>query len=76
MTAVAATALHEERLLEAKLHPFALPLAPDELVVRSTTRTYANGFQHTQSYRLATLTTEIEDLKSLEALLAYPIDDA
>jgi hypothetical protein len=73
--AVAATALHDERQLEAKLHPFALPLQPDELVVKSTTRTYANGFQHTQSYQLSNLADYIEDLESLETPLAYPIDE-
>ena len=73
---VAATALHEERTLEARLHPFVLPLDPDELVVRSTTRTFANGFEHTQSYQLSSLERKIENFAALEALLAYPIDGA
>jgi hypothetical protein len=72
---IAATALHDERQVEAQLHPFVLPLEPDELVVRSTTQTFANGFQHTQSYRLGSLERGIADLEALEALLAFPIDE-
>ncbi len=71
--AVGQTALHHERAFEARLHPFALPLEADELVVRSVTRTFANGFQHTQSYRHASLATRIEAIESLEELLRYPV---
>ena len=73
---IAATALHDERQVEAQLHPFVLPLEPDELVVRSTTRTFANGFHHTQNYQLGSLEHSIADRESLEALLSYPIDEA
>jgi hypothetical protein len=67
------TALHAERCVEAKLHPFALPLEPDEVVVRSTTRTFTNGYQHLQEYRLHTLTTGIRDRHLIERLLDYPV---
>jgi len=67
------TALHEERAFEARLHPFALPLERDEVVVSSTTRTYTNGFQHTQSYQLTSVVEGVESLGAFEAYLTFPI---
>jgi hypothetical protein len=69
------TALHEERKLEAELHPFALPLERDEIVVRSSTRTFTNGFQHLQQYQLLRLLPRIDDLASLAGLMSYPRTD-
>jgi hypothetical protein len=73
--AVGRTALQQERAFEAQLHPFALPLDPDELVVASTTRTFSNGFQHVQSYRHSSLADQIEQIDTLEDLLRFPIAD-
>ncbi len=71
--AVGLTALQRERRVEAILHPFALPLEADELVISSMTRTYANGFQHTQTYKHASLAPMIEDLTRIEAFMAFPV---
>lgn len=68
------SALQNERRFEAELHPFALPLEPDELVIRSTTRTFANGFQHTQSYQHESMTEGIERLSVIMEYLAFPIE--
>jgi hypothetical protein len=73
--AIARTALHDERTFEVALHPLALPLDPDELVVSSTTRTYANGYQHVQCYRLASLTEGIEEIRRVEDFLRFPIEE-
>ncbi len=75
VAAIGRTALHDERSFEVALHPLALPLDPDELVVSSTTRTYANGYQHVQSYHLASLTEGIEEVERIEAFLKFPIDE-
>ncbi|MDR0788389.1 MAG: hypothetical protein LBG44_11085 [Gemmatimonadota bacterium] len=72
--AVGRTALHAERMFEAALHPLALPLDPDELVIGSTTRTYANNYQHLQSYTLTSLTETIEDPERIQAYLSFPVE--
>ncbi len=71
--AVGLTALQRERRIEAVLHPFALPLDVDELVISSMTRTFANGFQHTQTYQHTSLTPAIEDLSRIEGFLRFPV---
>jgi hypothetical protein len=70
------TALPEERKMEAVLHPLALPLAPDELVVESTTRSYANNDQHIQTYALVSVkeTIDRDDIRRIEAYLGFPVE--
>lgn len=73
LDSVGLTALQRERRGEAILHPFALSLEADELVISSMTRTYANGFEHKQMYRHSSLTPVIEDLARIEEFLAFPV---
>lgn len=67
------TALRHERDFDAGLHPFALPLDPDELVVRSVMRTFANGTEQRQAYRLRELEPIIATPDLFERYLDYPI---
>jgi hypothetical protein len=69
----ARTALHLERTFEARLHPLSLPLDRDEVVVRSTTHTFSNGFQHTQCYQLLRIDRHIDRRDALDELLAFPL---
>jgi hypothetical protein len=73
---IACTALHEERAFEVALHPLALPLDPDELVVSSTTSTYANGYRHVQRYRLISLSEGIEEIGRIEGYLRFPVESS
>lgn len=69
----ASTALRHERAFDSGLHPFALPLDPEELVVRSVMRTYANGTEQRQAYRLRELQPTIANPHTFERYLEYPI---
>jgi hypothetical protein len=70
------TALRHERAFDSGLHPFSLPLEPDEVVVRSMMRTAANGVEQRQTYRLRSLARRIDEAGLLESFLTYPITGA
>ncbi len=67
------TVLHQERALDAQLHPFFLPLASDEIVVRSVLRTVANGSETRQTYNLRSLGQSREEVAEFDEYLEYPI---
>lgn len=63
------TALGEERRYDARHQPFALPLDPDEVVVRSTTRVQGAGPAHVQH----TLLCSVEPLEGLAPRYLLPL---
>lgn len=67
------TALAAERVFDAPLHPFNLPLQPDEVVVRSTTRALAAEFEQSQTLQLTSLDPGVPLREFLEEALRYPI---
>ncbi len=67
------TALHRERAIEAQSQPFFLPLASDEIVVRSMFRTRANGVESRQMYQLLSLACGSEQVLEFDVLLDYPV---
>lgn len=72
---VEATALPAEREHDSLVQPFSLPLETDHLVVRSTLRSTAGGFDQVQSYRLLSIRAGIEKPDRFEVWSKLPIAD-
>jgi hypothetical protein len=72
---LADTAIAREREFDAALQPFAAPLAPDELVVRSTMRLLARGFEQSQRTELQAVETRPEGFEELDRILTYTLVD-
>lgn len=70
---LAATSLRAEREYEAGTQPFHLPLAADELVVRSRTRTLGPGFEQRQTGELHALELRVPALAELDEILTYRV---
>ncbi|HEX8272165.1 MAG TPA: hypothetical protein VF615_05905 [Longimicrobiaceae bacterium] len=67
------TALAAERRFDQPLQPFALPLAPDEVIVRSHTLALSAGFEQTQGLELTELGESPELIDTYDALLSLPV---
>lgn len=70
------TVLHRERALDAQIYPFYLPLASDEIVVRSVMRTITDGTENRQTYQLRSLSRSPEELAEFDTLLEYTVRGA
>lgn len=67
------TALPAERSFDAPFQPFQLPLAADEVVVRSTTRALAADFEQSQTVTLTSLDRRVEGRDALDEMLRFTI---
>lgn len=70
---LAESALGAERAFDALYQPFAVPLHPDEIVVRSTTRALAASFGQSQTLRLLTMEPGPENVPGLEDVLDFEL---
>jgi hypothetical protein len=69
------TALAKEREFDAALQPFAMPIAGDEIVVRSTLRMLAKGFEQNQRTELLGVEAKPEELQELDRILSFKVVD-
>jgi hypothetical protein len=70
---LAETALGSEREYDVALTPFTTPLAPDELVVRSTMKMLARGFEQNQQTELLGLDRRAEAFEELDEIIGYKV---
>lgn len=71
---LAGTALPKERALDARLQPFRMPLADDEIPVRSTTRLLAAGSEQNQSSALLSVEEGVA-VEEYDAFTAFKVVD-
>ncbi len=67
------TALHAERLFDRRLDPLGVPLAPDELVVRSRTSVVSAGCERLQTSLLEGLEEGIQRRDELDEYVAFRV---
>lgn len=72
---LADTALGAEREFDEKLQAFAMPIAADEIVVRSTMKMLARGFEQNQRTELLGLESRPEEFEELDRILAFKLAD-
>jgi hypothetical protein len=70
---LADTALGRERDFDARLQAFAMPLAGDEIVVRSTMRMLARGFEQSQRTELLGVDGRPEEFAELDRILSFEV---
>jgi hypothetical protein len=67
------TALAADRELDARGQLLSLPLAADEVMVLSTSKTLSQGFEQSQSHRLLSVEPSIEELERFDEVLSYRV---
>ena len=70
---LADTALAREREFDEKLQAFAMPLAADEIVVRSTMKMLARGFEQNQQTELLGVESGPEEFAELDRVLSFKV---
>ena len=72
---LADTALGREREFDERLQAFVMPLAADEIVVRSTMKMLARGFEQNQRTELLGLESRPEEFAELDRILSFKVVD-
>ena len=72
---LADTALGREREFDEKLQAFAMPLAADEIVVRSTMKMLARGFEQNQQTELLGVEHALDQFAELDRILSFKVVD-
>jgi hypothetical protein len=67
------SALGFERAFDAAFQPFSVPLRPDEVVIRSTTRALAASFGQSQTLQLVALEPCIDAHLGIEQVLDFTV---
>ena len=67
------TALGRERELDERLQPFAMPLAADEIVVRSTMKMLARGFEQNQRTDLLGVESKVDAFEELDRIVSFRV---